>query len=255
MSQHVAVTREGGIVEIRFDRPEKKNAITIDMYAALADVLEAADGDTASRVVLFTGAPEVFTSGNDLKDFLDAPPSGTDHPIFRFLLALHGLRKVAVAAVNGPAIGIGTTLLLHCDLVVAGRGARFQLPFVNLGLVPEAASSLLLPRIVGHVRASELLLLGEPFGADEALAMGLVNRVVDDGETVAAARALAAQVAAKPPAAVRLTKRLLRSDTATVPARMEEEAGHFGAQIRSPEAREAMQAFLERRAPDFSSFA
>lgn len=254
MSEHVQVTREGGVLELRFARPEKKNALTLAMYEALAAALEAADGDAAVRVVLFAGSPEVFTAGNDLKDFLEDPPLGTDNPIFRFLRALHGLRKPVVAAVNGPAVGIGTTLLLHCDLIAAGRSARLQLPFVNLGLVPEAASSLLLPRIVGHARAAELLLLGEPLGAGDALAMGLVNRVVDDGETETVARAWAAALAAKPPAALRLTKQLLRSETAAVPARMEEEGAHFAAQLRSPEAREAMQAFFERRAPDFSAF-
>jgi enoyl-CoA hydratase/carnithine racemase len=252
MTDAVEFQQEAGILEIRLNRPDKKNAITVAMYAAMAERLAAAEADPAVRVVLFTGAGDAFCAGNDLKDFIASPPTGQDSPVFRFLRALAGATKVLIAAIQGPAVGIGTTMLLHCDLVVAARNARLSVPFVNLGLVPEAASSLLLPRLIGHQRAAELFLLGEPIDAATAHAYGLVNRVVEDGEVVAAARALAHQVAAKAPGAVRLIKKLMKSSTATVAERMVEEAHDFGAQLASAELREAVGAFFEKRAPDFS---
>jgi enoyl-CoA hydratase/carnithine racemase len=255
MTDTVEFRQEGGILEIRLNRPDKKNAITVAMYSAMAERLVAAEADPAVRVVLFTAAGDAFSAGNDLKDFIANPPSGQDSPVFRFLRALSGASKVVVAAIQGAAVGIGTTMLLHCDLVVASRNARLSLPFVNLGLVPEAASTLILPRLIGHQRAAELFLLGEAIDAETAHGYGLVNRVVADGESAATARALAEQVAAKAPGAVRLIKKLMKSNSATIAERMVEEGHDFGVQLASAELREAVSAFFEKRAPDFSKFA
>jgi enoyl-CoA hydratase/carnithine racemase len=255
MADAVEFLRDEGILEIRLNRPDKKNALTVAMYAAMADALVAAEPDPAIRVVLFTAAGDAYCAGNDLNDFIAKPPSGPDSPVFRFLRALSEATKVIVAAVQGPAVGIGTTMLLHCDLVVAGQGAKLSVPFVNLGLVPEAASSLLLPRLIGHQRAAELFLLGESFDAAMAHAYGLVNRVVEDAEIQAVARGLARQIAAKAPGAVRLIKKLMKSKSATVPERMVEEAHDFGAQLASAELREAVAAFFQKRPPDFSKIA
>lgn len=254
MSDHIQVSRAEGVLEIRFDRPDKKNAITAAMYAAMADALAEAASDATVRVVLFSGSGDSFTAGNDLGDFLAAPPQDFDQPVFRFLRAIASAEKVLMAAVQGAAVGIGTTLLLHCDLVVAGRSARLALPFVNLGLVPEAASSLLLPRLVGHQRATELLVLGEPLDAARAWELGLVNRLVEDGALLETARQLARQVAERPPAAVRLTKRLLKGGTSGVGERMVEEAALFAERLRSAEFREAASAFFDKRPADFSQF-
>jgi enoyl-CoA hydratase/carnithine racemase len=252
MGDHIELTREGGILEIRLNRPEKKNAITVAMYAAMADALAEAERDPAIRVVLFSGAGGAFTAGNDLNDFLAVRPGGPDAPVRHFLRAISGAEKILVAAVQGAAVGVGTTLLLHCDLVVAGESAKLQLPFVNLGLVPEAASSLLLPALVGHRRAAELFLLGEAFDAATAHAYGLVNRVVEDAAVLDVARGLARQIAARAPAAVRLTKKLMKSPSGTVAERMAEEFRLFESQLKSVEVKEAISAFFEKRAPDFS---
>jgi enoyl-CoA hydratase/carnithine racemase len=234
-----------GILRVQIDRPEKKNALTVAMYADLAAALERATGDPAVRAVLIHGHPQVFTSGNDLADFMTPPPAGEDAPVLRFLGAISGAPKPIVAAVDGPAVGIGTTMLLHCDLVYAGQAARFQLPFVNLGLVPEAASTLLLPATAGYRRAAELLMLGEPFSAVQAQQYGIVTEVVADGETVAAAMQAARRLAAKPPAALRLTKQLMKQPAAEAVAKqIQDEARHFETQLRSPEAAEAFKAFL-----------
>jgi enoyl-CoA hydratase/carnithine racemase len=226
------------------------------MYSALVAALERAAADPAIRVVLLHGHPQVFTSGNDLADFMD--PSAAfdeDRPVLQFLRAISTAPKPIVAAVTGPAIGIGTTLLLHCDLVYAAESARFQLPFVNLALVPEAASSHLLPMTIGYQRAAELLLLGEPFSAAKAREYGIVTEVVDEAQTLDTARAAAIKLAAKPPAAMRLTKMLLKQSAAqTVATRLGEEARHFARQRQSPEAAEAFRAFFEKRPPDFSRF-
>ena len=247
-------TREG-IFTIRFNRPEKKNALSQAMYAAAADGLRLADGDDSVRVILLSGTHDCFTSGNDLADFLQSPPSGTESPVMQFLIAISEARKPIVAAVAGAAVGIGTTMLLHCDLVYAGAGAMFQLPFVSLGLCPEAGSTLLFPRIMGHQRAAELLLLGEPFSAEAACSVGIVNSVCPDGEVLATARQKALQLAAQPAAAVRLAKNLLKRDYAdTLRATIAEEGAHFLARLNSPEAMEALQAFMQRRKPDFSRF-
>lgn len=251
MTEHIRVTTAGGIAEIRFDRPDKRNAITSAMYAAMRDALAAADADDAVRVVLFTAAGASFCAGNDLADFL-APRTGEAMPVHGFLRALLTAGKPLVAAVRGNAVGIGTTMLLHCDIVVAAPDARLQVPFVNLGLVPEAASSLLLPRIVGHARASAMILLGEAVDAAAALATGLVNEVVAADELDVRARSLAAALAAKAPTSMRLAKKLLRGDLAPLLARMAEEGRLLEAQIDTPECREAITAVLEKRAPDFS---
>ncbi len=248
---HLRTHLDGGVLTLTLDRPEKKNALTRATYAALADALDGAAADPSVRVALLTGSGGAFTAGNDLGDFLLDPPTGESSPVFRFLRSLTAFPKPLLAAVEGPAIGIGTTVLLHCDLVWAAPSARFRLPFVDLGLVPEAASSLLLPRLVGHQRASELLLFGEAFSADEALRLGLVNAVV--GDPLAMARERAAVLAAKPPEAVRLTKWLLRRASAEAVAEtIREEGRHFVERLRSPEAAEALQAFFEKRPPDFS---
>jgi enoyl-CoA hydratase/carnithine racemase len=247
---------DNGIQTITFNRPAKKNAITSTMYRHLADAFRTANEDAAVRVILLVGQPDIFTSGNDLEDFLKAPPSGNESPVFRFLHAISTAEKPVVAAVRGAAIGIGTTMLLHCDLVYAGRGARFSLPFVQLGLCPEAASSLLLPQMLGYHRAAEKLLLGEVFGAEEALDIGFVNQVLDDDAVLAHAGQQAAKLAALPASAIRTTKWLMKGDLgADVAERIKKESEAFREMLGSPEAREAFSAFLAKRKPDFRQFA
>jgi enoyl-CoA hydratase/carnithine racemase len=244
------------ILRITINRPEKMNALTPAMYDGLADAIAYADGDPDIRVILLQGAGGCFTSGNDLHDFMTSPPTGEESPVFRFLQAISGARKPIVAGVLGPAVGVGTTMLLHCDLVWAGAGARFELPFVNLGLSPEAAASLLLPQLAGHQRAAEMLLLGEPFGAERAREIGLVNAVLPDGEVLQQVWALARKLAQKPPASVRLTKALLKSvGHRAVAETIAEEGRHFLQRLSSPEAKEAFAAFFEKRKADFSGFA
>jgi enoyl-CoA hydratase/carnithine racemase len=253
MTPHIISSIADGVMQIEIARAERRNALTVDMYQALARALDAADRDEAVGVMLIQGSAAVFTAGNDIEDFLARPPSGLDAPVFDFLRALLRARKPLVAAVSGPAVGIGTTLLLHCDQVVAGQSARFALPFVNLGLCPEAASSLLLPRAIGPARANEMLLSGRSLDAGTALAWGLVQQVVPDAEVLAAGRALALSLAAKPRAALLATKALLRQPVlAAAEAALAEEALRFGALLRSAESREALAAFLEKRAPDFA---
>jgi enoyl-CoA hydratase/carnithine racemase len=255
VSQHILTERRDGVLRIEIRRPEKKNALTAPMYAALAAALAGADGDAAVRVLLIHGQPGAFTAGNDLGEFLDDPPVSADAPVFRFIDGLRSLEKPLVAAVTGIAVGVGTTLLLHCDLAYCGRSARFQLPFVNLGLCPEAASSLLLPRLAGHLRAAEILLLGESFDAATARDIGLVNEVLDDDAVLSRALDRATQLARQPAAAVRLTKRMLKAaDTELVRRTMNEEAEHFKRRLESPEAKEAFAAFFAKRKPDFSPF-
>jgi enoyl-CoA hydratase/carnithine racemase len=251
---------EGRIARIRFDRLDKKNAITAEMYAQLGAALAAADADSQVRAVLLHGSADCFTAGNDVADFLNrAIPAeaGTRKPgasPARALFdALPNMKKPVVAAVGGPAVGIGSTMLLHCDLVFAAPNARFQLPFVPLGIVPEFGSTFLLPLLAGYQRAAKLLLLGQPFTAQEALEAGIVTAVVSDvmGEAEKAAKALAAL----PPESIRLTKRLMRARYAeTLAATIDEETRIFTERLASPEAKEAMSAFLEKRKPDFSRF-
>ena len=251
----IDIRTEDGIATIAFARPEKKNAITADMYARMADGLAGAAEDPAVRVVLIAGSDSCFTAGNDLQDFLAHPPSGEGSPVWRFLRGIAACPKPIVAAPCGVAVGVGTTLLLHCDLIYAGDNARFSVPFAQLGLCPEAASSLLLPAIAGWQRAAEKLMLGEPFDAREAHEMGLVNRVLPAGEAIAFARGQAAKLAQLPPASLRETKRLMKLGAAeAIPRRMAEEGEVFGRMLRAPEAREAFTAFFEKRRPDFSRF-
>lgn len=248
----IVVEQRDGVSRIRFDRAAKKNAITAAMYAALADAVVAAGADPLVRALLIEGHPEVYTAGNDIEDFLKNPPACESSPVFRFLTALSRAEKPIVASVSGAAIGIGTTLLLHCDLVYAAEEARFQLPFVSLGLVPEAASSLLLPTLAGYHRAAEKLLLGEPFGAAEALSMGLISAVVPRPELPAHVDRQLAKLVALPAGAIRATKRLMKHPMADAVAdTMRAEAVEFLARLSSPAAKEAFTAFFERRKPDF----
>jgi enoyl-CoA hydratase/carnithine racemase len=252
---HIIIEAKDRVLRIEIARPDKKNALTLAMYAAMADALAAADGDPKVRVALIHGARDCFTAGNDLKDFLDRPPHSETGPTTRFLRGIANFGKPLLAAVNGAAVGIGTTMLLHCDLVYAAPGARFQLPFVPLGLVPEAGSSFLLPYIAGYQRAAELLLLGQPFDADKAYVAGFVTAIVPEKDLLERARAGALAIAALPPAAVRATKALMRGRFAKrVSEAMTDEGKVFSERLASPEAREAMTAFFEKRKPDFSRF-
>ncbi|MFA7505740.1 MAG: enoyl-CoA hydratase [Burkholderiaceae bacterium] len=249
----IRIESRDGVLSLGFDRPERKNAITAAMYAQLADGLAQAASDDSLRVVLIHGDENVFTAGNDLADFRDNPPSGTDTPVQRFLQGLLELDKPLIAAVCGHAVGVGTTMLLHCDLVYAGDNAKFATPFVNLGLCPEAASSLLLPRLAGHTRAAEALLFGEPFGAADALAMGLANEMLPAAETIARARERAGALATRPLASLVATKRLMRAPVRQACAdAMAAEGEQFRRMLHEPAAREAFAAFMEKRKPDFS---
>lgn len=252
MSEHIVTTRSGHVLEVRMNRPEKKNALTRAMYSGMADAFETADRDPAIRVVLLTGTGDTFTSGNDIKDFQVRAAEGSEGAGSRFLPTISTMQTPLIVAVNGAAVGVGTTMLAHCDLIVAARTARFVMPFTSLGLVPEAGSSLLFPRLLGPQRASALLLLGEPMDADTALQWGFVNRVVEGAALMDTARALAQRLAALPPEAVRLTKRLIRHGTPDLAGRIAEELRLFGERLTSPEAREAFAAFMEKRAPDFA---
>jgi enoyl-CoA hydratase/carnithine racemase len=252
MADEILATTSGAVLELRLNRPDKKNAITAAMYAALADALNGAADDPSVHVVTISGSGGTFTSGNDLNDFLSDPPRDPDRPVFRFLRAISTFPKILVAAVAGPAVGVGTTMLLHCDLVVAAPSAMFSLPFVDLGLVPEAASSLLLPALIGRHRAAKHLVLGDPFSAETALAYGLVSEIVAEEDLEARVAAIARRISSKPPEAVRLTKKLLAHDPAAVRTRIAEEAELFTKRLKSPEAAEAFAAFFEKRPPDFS---
>jgi enoyl-CoA hydratase/carnithine racemase len=241
------------VMTITFNRVNKKNAFTSAMYASMADALTSAQTDDAVRVVVFQGHETVFSAGNDIADFLQAPPVSPDVPVFRFLRAVSSFAKPLVAAVCGPAVGIGTTLLFHCDLVYAGDNAAFSMPFVNLGLCPEAASSLLAPQRMGHGRAAEALLLGDPFMAEAALEMGLISRIVPPTEASALAQRQAQRLAAKSSSSVLETKRLMKLSQASVVAqRIADEGAVFARMLGEPAAKEAFAAFLAKRSPDFS---
>jgi enoyl-CoA hydratase/carnithine racemase len=255
----ILTTIEQGILTIEFDRLDKKNAITAAMYQAMADALRAAESDPAVRVIVIRGKPEVFTAGNDLEDFMQRPPTAGEGddlpPVFQFLQQIGQASKPLVAAVSGPAVGVGTTMLLHCDLVYASETAKLSLPFVQLGLCPEAASSMLLPRLLGHQRAAEKLLLGEAFGAQEALQIGLVTRVLPVAELHEFVLQQARKLAALPASSLRETKRLMKgSDKAAVQAQMAQEGEVFRRLLQAPEAREAFKAFFDKRRPDFAQF-
>ncbi|HEV3179353.1 MAG TPA: enoyl-CoA hydratase [Steroidobacteraceae bacterium] len=242
----VLVSCAEGVCEVRFNRPEKRNAITFAMYEALVRALHEAQADQAVRVVLLSGEGAGFSAGNDLQDFLSGPQFTPAHPVMELLRALATFGKPLLAAVHGQTVGIGVTMLLHCDLVIAARSTQLSMPFVALGLVPEAGSSLLLPRLIGQQRAAELLLLGKPIDALTAQTLGIVNRVVEDDALAAEARALARALAQQPTGALTATRRLLRGDPAQLLARIEEEARVFGAQLQSEEFRERIRAFLAR---------
>ena len=250
----ILIHTEAGVTTITLNRVDKKNSITSAMYSTMADALDQAQADAAVRVVLLQGDVTIFSAGNDIGDFLNKPPAGEQSPVFRFLHGIAAFPKPIVAAVCGPAVGIGTTMLLHCDLVYAGDNAAFSLPFVNLGLCPEAASSLLLPQMFGYHRAAEALLLGEPFMAEAALEIGLVNRIVPPTEVNAMAQTQARKLAAKPLTSLVETKRLMKKGQAVqVAQQMDEEGAVFGRMLREPAAREAFTAFMEKRKPDFSA--
>lgn len=253
MTTDILTHTEAGVMTITLNRLERKNSITSAMYAALADALATAQADAAVRVVVLQGHETIFSAGNDIGDFLNQPPAGMDAPVFRFLFGIAAFPKPLVAAVCGPAVGVGTTLLFHCDLVYAGDNAAFSMPFVNLGLCPEAASSLLVPQMLGYHRAAEALLLGEPFMAEAALEVGLVNRVLPPTEANAYAQAQARKLAAKPLSSLVETKRLMKQgQLPQVQQQMQQEAASFGRMLREPAAREAFGAFMEKRKPDFS---
>ncbi len=250
----ILINTEGGVCTITLNRVARKNSINAAMYAALADAFDAATQDFAVHAVVIQGHETIFSSGNDIGDFLNAPPAGQDSPVFRFLRTISTFGKPIVAAVCGPAVGVGTTMLLHCDLVYAGDNAAFSMPFVNLGLCPEAASSLLVPQLMGYHRAAEALLLGEPFTAETAQDIGLVNRIVAPSEANALAQQQARKLAAKPLSSLLETKRLMKKANAPLLAeRMAEEGASFGRMLTEPAAREAFTAFMEKRKPDFSS--
>ena len=243
------------VLTIEIARPEKKNALTQAMYTAMAEALEAANTDAGVRAVLITGQPGIFTSGNDIDDFMQRPPQGEDTPVARFMRALLDCDKPVVAAVTGAAVGIGTTLLLHCDLVYVSDEARLAMPFVSLGLVPEYASSLVLPALIGHAKAAEKLMLGEPFSGSDAVDCGIANAVLPAAEVVNHARRMAERFNALAPGAVADTKRLMRApQRARIREVMAAEGALFGQRLRSPEATEAFQAFFQKRKPDFSKF-
>jgi enoyl-CoA hydratase/carnithine racemase len=244
-----------GVATIEIARPEKKNAITTAMYEAMTAALQAAAGDARVRAVLFTGQPGIFCSGNDLEDFIAGASGGLAAPIVAFMKALSGFEKPVVAAVTGAAIGIGTTMLLHCDFVYVSDEARLAMPFVALGLVPEFGSSLLVPRLIGQARAAEKLLLGDPFTAAEAVECGMANAVLPSGEVLNHARRVAERFNALPPGAVRETKKLMRAAVSErLPQVLTSENAAFSERLGSPEAKEAFNAFFQKRRPDFSQF-
>jgi enoyl-CoA hydratase/carnithine racemase len=252
-SKDILVHAEAGVMTITLNRLARKNSITSAMYASMRDGIEQARGDAAVRVVVFQGHETVFCAGNDIGDFLNTPPAGEDSPVFGFLRGIATFPKPLLAAVCGPAVGIGTTLLFHCDLVYAGDNAAFSMPFVNLGLCPEAASSLLVPQMLGYHRAAEALMLGEPFMAEAALEVGLVNRVLPPTEASNYAQSVARKLAAKPISSLVEIKRLMKKgQQQAVLQQMVEEGASFGRMLREPAAKEAFTAFMEKRRPDFS---
>ena len=255
MSEHVRVEKEGPVLLVTLARPERRNAITMDMYSALAEAVEQGSSDSSVRLIAFRGEGQDFAAGNDLADFLQAVPGDREEiAVWRFLRALAACQTPVLAAVHGNCVGIGTTMLLHCDLVVAEEGTRFSLPFVDLGLVPEAASSLLFPQMAGRRLAARYLLLGESFGAQEAIAIGLISHCSKAGGLDEALRGIIDSLLAKPSDALRATQRLLRHGTQdAILERMRLESSQFAERLSSSEVKEAISAFFEKRKPDFSS--
>jgi len=251
----IAVSTANGVARIGIARPEKKNAITVAMYQAMADAIGAAHDDGSVRAILIHGEPDVFTAGNDLEDFMKNPPAGMDAPVFQFMQALGLSEKPVVAAVNGAAVGIGTTMLMHCDLVYCADNAMFSMPFVSLGLCSEFASSLTIPLAAGYHKAAEKLLLAEPISAEEALDMKIVNRILPPAEVLEHAVRQAERFNALPPTSIRETKRLMKSSWRAMTEKLiVEEAKTFEKLLRGAEAKEAFTAFFERRKADFSRF-
>ena len=242
--------QESGVLTLTLNRVDKKNSLNASMYAELADALQSASTDTDIKVVLVQGHETVFSAGNDIADFLQQPASTADAPVFRFLKGIATFPKPLMASVCGPAVGVGTTMLFHCDIVFAGDNAAFSMPFVNLGLCPEAGSSLLAPQLMGYQRAAEALLMGEPFLVEAALEMGLISRVLPPTEVNAYAQLQARKMATKPLSSLMETKRLMKSaHTPAVLARIQEEAVSFGRMLKEPAALEAFSAFLGKRKP------
>jgi len=247
MSDELIISRNGHILDIQFNRPAKKNALTLDMYKAITSAFEAAEDDLDVRVILLHGAGGAFTSGNDIGDFLANPPMDESAPALRFISTIARTHVPVIAAIEGVAVGVGSTMLLHCDYVLATPDARLQFPFVNLALLPEAGSTYLLPRHLGYTKAAELTLLAEEFSGAKAVELGIASRNVDAADLMSEAMLVAEKISAKPPQALRLTKKLLKSEQAKVDAAILEEGRLFGQQLTSPEAREAFSAFMEKR--------
>jgi enoyl-CoA hydratase/carnithine racemase len=249
MTDAILQHREGGLLTLQLNRPDKKNALTRAMYTSLAEALEQADASPDISAVLIQGNGECFTAGNDIGDFLEQPPADLDSPPFHFMKSLLNCRKPVIAAVAGAAVGIGTTLLLHCDLVYISRDARLRMPFVNLGLCPEFGSSLILPRLLGHAKAAELLLLGEGFTGEQAAAWGIATEALGSGDAaLAKAREVAGRFETLAPGAVQVTKQLMKSvDREQLRQVIEEEGALFTQRLKSPEAVAALSAFVTRR--------
>jgi enoyl-CoA hydratase/carnithine racemase len=248
MTDAIQIERERGVLTLRLNRPEKKNALTRAMYSHLAEALKQADTDPEISAVLITGSAECFTAGNDIADFIQQPPGNLDSPVFHFMLNLLECRKPVIAAVAGAAVGIGTTMLLHCDLVYVSTDARLRMPFVNLGLCPEFGSSLILPRLLGHAKAAELLLLGEGFSGEQAAEWGIATEALGSGEAaLAKAREMALRFESLPPEAVRISKQLMKApDRELLRKVIEEEGALFTQRLRSPEALAALTGFIKR---------
>ena len=248
MTDAILLQREGGLLTLQLNRPDKKNALTRAMYTQLAEALEQADADSGIRAVLIQGSNECFTAGNDIADFLEQPPSDLDSPPFHFMKSLLNCRKPVIAAVAGAAVGIGTTLLLHCDLVYISRDARLRMPFVNLGLCPEFGSSLILPRLLGHAKAAELLLLGEGFTGEQAAAWGIATEAMGSGEAaLVKAREVAQRFETLAPGAVQVSKQLMKSvDREQLRQVIEVEGALFVQRLKSPEAIAALSGFIAR---------
>lgn len=254
MNDLVQTRLEDGVFEIRMNRPEKKNALTYDMYQAMFEALVDARDNKDAKVVLFRGSDDCFTAGNDLMDFMQRPPLGDDAPVALFMRELFAFEKPVVAAVVGAAVGIGTTMLLHCDLAYAGASAKFKMPFVDLGLVPEFGSSAIVPEMIGHRKAAEFIMLADSFDAETAADLGFVNAHGSDEEVHEMAWDAARRLAKKAPQALRMTKKLMKATRDRDAAKMQEESACFGERLGSPELQEAGKAFFEKRAPDFSQF-
>ena len=248
MTDAIQIERERGVLTLRLNRPEKKNALTRAMYSHLAEALKQADTDPEINAVLIAGSAECFTAGNDIADFIQQPPGNLDSPVFHFMLNLLECGKPVIAAVAGAAVGIGTTMLLHCDLVYVSRDARLRMPFVNLGLCPEFGSSLILPRLLGHAKAAELLLLGEGFSGEQAAQWGIATEALGSGEAaLAKAREMALRFESLPPEAVRISKQLMKApDRELLRKVIEEEGALFTQRLRSPEAMAALTGFIKR---------